>query len=126
MGTNSRGAYDIGDMEISIGLTRTASVNGAEQFSSYFNLTDAMNGVSPADMDDASVNLVQNGDGNYVSPDALDSIAGGNFSTIIQNSLDNQDIQLKNVYDISVKNVSEVALDVSARRAIDDAISLTN
>lgn len=121
---NMRGGFDLGDgMEISIGLTRSASINGEEQYSNYINLTDAMAGVPGTGASDAPVNLVQSGEGNFVSPDVLGAMTGS-FATIIQNSLDNQEIALKNVYDISVQNVSDVVFDASATKAIHDAIQL--
>ena len=123
---NMRGGFDLGDgMEVSIGLTRTAQLNGEEQYSSYVNLTDAMAGVPVSQANTASGNVVQSGNGNFVSPEVLDSISGS-FSTIIQNSLDNQQIELKNVYDISIQNAASVVFDQSARKAVSDAIQLSN
>ena len=123
---NMRGGFDLGDgMEVSIGLTRSAHINGEEQYTSYMNLTDAIAGVPVSEADTASANLVQSGNGNFVAPEVLDAVSGS-FTTIIQNSLDNQQIQLKNVYDISIQNAASVVFDASARKAIDDAMQLSN
>jgi hypothetical protein len=119
-----RGGFSIGDhVEITIGLTRSASINGVEQFSSTISIANALEGISPAEMENVNATLIQNGPGNYVSPDVLEAMSG-NFSTLVQNSLDDQEISTQNVYDVSIDNISDVIGDIAASRAIDDTIAL--
>ena len=120
-----RGGFSIGeDMEISIGITRSASINGVEQFSNSLNIADSIGGISIAEMDGVSATLIQNGPGNYVSPDVLASMAE-NFSIMVQNSLDNQEISTQNIYDISVDNVSNTIDGIAASQAIEDSLAIT-
>lgn len=120
-----RGGISIGDdMVIDIGLTRSASINGAEQFSSTIQLDDVLGSLSAADLSAVQGVLIQNGGDNIAPADLLDS-STGNF-TIIQNSLDHQNIVNENVFDISVENVSSAIKGIAAGQAIDDTLLLRN
>ena len=120
----TRGGFAVGDdMVISVGITRSASVNGVEQFSNALHIADLVSGITPAEMENVTSTLVQNGPGNYVSPNVLAQMSG-NFSTILQNSLDGQEIATKNVYDISVDNVSNAMDSIAAGRAVNDALAI--
>lgn len=120
-----RGGINIGDdMVIDIGLTRSANINGVEQYSSTIQLDDVMGGVSPQDVSAVGGVLIQSGAGNIAPADLLNS-STGNF-TIIQNSLDHQNIVNENVFDISVENVSSAIKGIAASQAIDDTLLLRN
>jgi len=121
----TRGGFSLGDdMVITVGITRSASVNGVEQFSNSLHIADLVSGVTSAELEGVTSTLVQNGPGNYVSPGVLGEIAG-NFTTILQNSLDGQEIATKNVYDISVDNVSNAMDGIATSRMVGDALSLS-
>lgn len=120
-----RGGFSIGDdMVISVGITRSGSVNGVEQFTNSINIADIASGVSPADMEGATATLIQNGPGNFVSPNVLAAMSE-NFTTIVQNSLDDQEISTMNIYDISVENVSSAVNGIAASQAISDSLSFS-
>lgn len=119
----TRGGIRVGDdLTIAIGLTRSGSVNGVEQYSSVLRIDDlaAMN-LSGRGI--AGATLIQNGSGNLVSPAVLDSLSNG-YATIIQNSLDNQHIETRNVFDIAIGNVDGAARGISAINAIGESLSM--
>lgn len=108
--------------DISIGLTRSTSINGVEQFSHSFNL-DLTRGGGVPDMQQNALTLIQNGPGNMVSPAVLAALSG-NAATIIQNTLDNQAIGNKTVLDISLQNVSSVVHAISASQAVSESLRM--
>lgn len=124
--SNMRGGIDIGgDMVIDIGVTRSASINGVEQYSSTLQFEDIAGGqLSPSDLAAVGGVLIQSGAGNVAPVDLLDS-STGNF-LIIQNSMDHQEIATENVYDISVDNVSSTIEGIAAGQAIDNSLLLGN
>ena len=121
---NMRGGISIGgDMDIAVGLTRSASINGVEEYSNSFYIDNLNNGVNAAELANVNSVLIQNGAGNVASPAILDALSG-NYSTIIQNTLDGQEIATKTVLDISIGNVSSALRGLSAQQAISDSLSL--
>jgi hypothetical protein len=103
------------DYEIAIGVTRSVSLNGVEQFMSTVQL-DGLTGGAGGPRADASALrtiLFQNGVGNLLArsgvPAAID-----NDATIIQNTLDNQRIATKTIVDISLQNVSSAIRAINA------------
>ncbi|MGI9343437.1 MAG: hypothetical protein ACR2QV_11335 [Gammaproteobacteria bacterium] len=124
--SNMRGGIDIGgDMVIDIGVTRSASINGVEQYSSTLQFEDIAGGqLSPSDLAAVGGVLIQSGAGNVAPVDLIDS-STGNF-LIIQNSRDYQEIATENVYDISVDNVSSTIEGIAAGQAIDSSLLLAN
>jgi hypothetical protein len=124
--SNMRGGIDIGgDMVIDIGVTRSASINGVEQYSSSLQFEDIAGGqLSPSDLAAVGGVLIQSGASNVAPVDLIDS-STGNF-LIIQNSMDHQEISTENVYDISVDNVSSTIEGIAAGQAIDNSLLLGN
>jgi hypothetical protein len=112
-------------MNIAIGLTRSASINGVEQFSSSLRLDDLAAGIGATALDGLGMNVIQNGTGNFVSPDVLDGLSAG-FGTIIQNSLDNQEIRTLSTYDIAISDVGNTIRDIAGGAAISDALELNH
>ncbi|MDJ0927623.1 MAG: hypothetical protein QNJ73_08235 [Gammaproteobacteria bacterium] len=110
------------ELNIAIGLTRTASVNGIEQYASSLRIDD-LTAVNMAELGNIGTVLIQNGAGNSVSPATLDSLSNG-LATIIQNTLDNQNIATTNVFDVSVGNTATAISGNTAVSAITDTLSL--
>jgi predicted nucleic acid-binding Zn-ribbon protein len=110
-------------MNIAIGLTRSASLNGVEQYSSSLRLDDLTAGIGVPALQGFGTTVLQNGSGNFVAPNVLDGLSSG-FGTIIQNSLDNQEIRTLTTYDIDVSDVSNAIRNIAAGRAISDMLTL--
>ena len=110
------------ELNIAIGLTRTASINGIDQYTSSLRIDD-LNTVSMAELGNIGTVLIQNGAGNTVSAATLDSLSNG-LATIIQNTLDNQNIATTNVFDVSVGNTATAISGNAAVSAITDTLSL--
>jgi hypothetical protein len=110
-------------MNIAIGLTRSASINGIEQYSSSLQLDDLSAGLDSAALAGIGTNVIQNGAGNFVGSSVLDGLSSG-FGTIIQNSLDNQEIHTLSTYDIAISDVGSTLQDIAAAQAISDVLSL--
>jgi hypothetical protein len=110
-------------MNIAIGLTRSASINGIEQYSSSLQLDDFRAGMGAATLDGIGLNVVQNGTGNFVAPGVLDGLSAG-FGTIIQNSLDNQEISTLSTFDIAISDVGSAIRDIAASQALSDSLLL--
>jgi hypothetical protein len=108
-------------MNIAIGLTRSASINGIEQYSSSLQLDDLSAGIGTGGLDGLGMNVIQNGAGNFVSPGVLDGLSSG-FGTIIQNSLDNQNIQTLSTYDIAISDVGNTIRDIATGHAVSDSL----
>lgn len=121
---NMRGGISIGgDMNIAVGLTRSASINGNEEYSSSLHIDNLNASLSAGDLANVNSVLIQNGAGNVASPAILDALSG-NYATVIQNSLDNQEIATQTVLDISIGNVSGTLRGLAAQQAISDSLSL--
>lgn len=121
---NMRGGISIGgEMDITVGLTRSASINGAETYSNSLNFENLNASLSPSDLSSINSVLIQNGAGNEASPAIVEALSG-NYATVIQNSLDNQDIATQTVLDISIGNVSSAMRGLSAQQAVSDSLSL--
>ncbi len=119
---DTRGGISLGgDLDIAIGLTRSASINGVEQFSSSVSV-DGLDSASLAALGDVSTVLIQNGAGNSVNPAALEALSGG-FATIIQNTLDGQQIEAMNVFDIAIGNVESVSRGINAADVVADSLA---
>jgi hypothetical protein len=110
-------------MNIAIGLTRSASINGVEQYSSSLRLDGLTAGMDSAALDAIGTNVIQNGSGNYLAPNVLDGLSSG-FGTIIQNSLDGQEIRTSTTYDVAISDVSSAIRDIAAAQAISDTLTL--
>jgi hypothetical protein len=110
-------------MNIAIGLTRSASINGVEQYSSSLRLDELSAGIGSAVLDGMGMNVIQNGTGNFVAPNVLEGLSSG-FGTIIQNSLDNQQIHTLSTYDIEISDVGRAIRDLATDQAISDSLLL--
>jgi hypothetical protein len=56
-----------------------------------------------------------------VSPNVLDGLSSS-FGTIIQNSLDNQEIHTLSTYDIAITDVGSTLRDLATNQAISDVL----
>jgi hypothetical protein len=118
-----RGGIDMGgDFTVSIGVTRTGSVNGIEQFASALYVDDLtkVNAGSLVQLDSV---LIQNGTGNLVTPDTMNNLSQ-NVATIIQNTLDNQALSAQTIVDVSLQNVGQITQGIAASQAVSDSLSL--
>ena len=117
-----RGGFSIGDgLDISFGFTQTGAINGVEQYNNNFSVNSVASGFDNVDMTNMGAVLIQNGPGNFVSPDVLDSMANS-FGSIIQNSLDDQVISTTTIYDISLHNVPGTLQGLSGEQALMDSL----
>jgi len=119
-----RGGINLGeDYTIAIGITRTTSVNGIEQFSSAMYLNDLANtvgtGVAQQALDPV---IIQNGGGNFIAMDTLGAISPA-VATIIQNTLDNQSIANETVLDISLQNIGTVTEGLRLSEIVNDSLT---
>ena len=120
-----RGGMSIGDdLDIAFGITQTGSVNGVEQYRSGFVIDDLNSDVSSIDLTNMNAVLIQNGEGNFASPDVFDTLSSG-FGGIIQNSLDDQVIATSTIYDVSIQNVSGALQGHAASQALADSLSFS-
>ncbi len=118
-----RGGLDVGrDFSVSIGVTRTGTVNGIEQFTSALYVDDLMQ-INGSGLPQIEAVMIQNGAGNLVTPDALGNIAP-NVATIIQNTLDGQVLQTQTIMDVSLQNVSQITQGISQSQAVGQSLSL--
>ena len=102
-----RGGFITADgLEISIGYEQASYINGVLQATASFDISqlkpvvkaDMLEGIAPA-----TVNIISNGPGNFVTADVINNFDAGTL-TIIQNSLDGQVLQNYTVLDIKVGN----------------------
>lgn len=104
----TRGGFDDGNgLLASFGLARQVFVNGNLVASSSVRIPDVAH-VTPAQADAlaaavGTVNVIQIGPGNSFDPAALRQTGG---ATVIQNTLDNQNIQSLTTLDASVNNLN--------------------
>jgi predicted nucleic acid-binding Zn-ribbon protein len=118
-----RGGVLLGNgMNIAIGLTRTATINGEEQYASALRIDDLTAGLDPAALDAMRPLVIQNGTGNAIAPGLLDDWSAG-FGTIIQNSRDNQAISTSTIYDVQVQDVGQAIRDMAGSQAVTDSLS---
>ena len=118
-----RGGFSIGDgLDISFGFTQTGAINGVEQFNNHFTINSIGNGIDNVDLSNMNPVIVQNGTGNFVSADVLDSMATS-FGSIIQNTLDNQEITTTTTYDIALHNVPGTLQGLAGEQALLDSLS---
>lgn len=115
-----RAGIRLGDgMNISLGLTRTASINGIEEIQQTFDL-----GVLGAGMDLSSIEglghlVIQSGSANTIDPGVLDPLG---FGTFIQNDLDGQRIRTETIYDLSIHDVARTIQGLAAGHALSDSL----
>jgi hypothetical protein len=118
-----RGGVLLGNgMNVAIGLTRTATINGVEQYASALRIDDLTAGLDPAALDAMRPLVIQNGSGNTLAPGLLDDWSAG-FGTIIQNSRDNQEISTSTIYDVRIQDVTHAIRDLAASQAVSDSLS---
>jgi hypothetical protein len=118
-----RGGVLLGNgMNVAIGLTRTASINGVEQYSSALRIDDLTAGLDPAALDAMRPLVIQNGAGNSIAPGMLDDWSSG-FGMVIQNSRDNQEISTSTIYDVQIQDVSHAIRDMAGSQALSDSLS---
>lgn len=118
-----RGGLNVGgDFAIAIGVTRTGSVNGIEQFTNAMYIDD-LTKVNAGALVNVDATVIQTGAGNVITTDLAGS-ASQNVTTIIQNSLDNQALATQTIMDISLQNVSAITQGISASDAVSDSLSL--
>ena len=117
-----RGGFSIGDgLDVSFGYTQTGAINGVEQFNNSFSIDSMASGIDGVDMSNMNSVVLQNGTGNFVGPDVLDSLATS-FGSIIQNTLDDQVISTTTIYDISLHNVPGTLQGVAGEQALMDSL----
>lgn len=103
-----RGGFDFGrGLLASFGIERAVYINGNLVASSSVRIPDVAH-VTPAQADAlaaavGTVNVIQIGPGNSFDPAALRQTGG---ATVIQNTLDNQNIQSLTTLDASVNNLN--------------------
>lgn len=119
-----RGGISLGeDYTIAIGITRTTSLNGIEQFSSAMYLNDLATtvgaGVAQQALDPV---IIQNGGGNFIAMDTLGAMSPA-VATIIQNTLDNQTIANQTVLDISLQNIATVTQGLQLSQIVNDSLA---
>jgi hypothetical protein len=110
-------------MNVAIGLTRSASLNGIEQYSSSLQLDDLSAGIGAQAFEGLGTTVIQSGSGNLVAPNVLDGLSSG-FGTIIQNSLDNQEIRTLTTLDVEISDVSSAIRNIATGQAITDSLTL--
>jgi len=103
-----RGGFDIGSgLLASFGIDRQIFVNGQLIANNVVTIPDVAR-ITPQQADTLAavantVNLVQIGPGNTADPATLGQLTAG---TVIQNTLDNQDIRSLTTLNISVNNLN--------------------
>jgi hypothetical protein len=118
-----RGGIMMGNgMNVAVGLTRIAAINGEQQFSSTLNIDSLGAGVDASALQNINQLVIQNGPGNVIGPSFLEGWSGG-MSTIVQNSLDNQDISATTIYDVQIQDVGNAMKGLAASQALSDSLS---
>jgi hypothetical protein len=111
-----------GGMNVAVGLTRIATVNGEERYANTLQLGDLAHGLDAASLGNVNRLLIQNGPGNVFLPSAFGSTLGG-LGTVVQNSLDDQNIRTSTIYDVSIQDVGRAVQGLSATRALTDSLN---
>jgi len=118
---NMRGGIMLGDgMNVSIGLTRSASINGIEQVTNTLTLDELNRTLGTLGTQSLEPVIIQNGPNNVLDTSFLDGV--GAFGTIIQNTLDDQVIGTSTVLDVSITDVSRAMDGVAAGQALRDSL----
>lgn len=117
-----RGGFDVGGgLLVNFGITRAVYVNGALVTESRLNLPDMsrMNAAQAARLHEqiTELKLVQNGPGNSAPVD----LAGLRNGMVIQNTLNNQNINVQTIINASSNGLSMVRM-LNLQGAIDDAV----
>lgn len=119
-----RGGFDAGGgLLVSLGITRAVYINGALitqttlNFGRVTDLTTAQ--AAQLNRQLATLNLVQNGPGNFVQPGAANGATGG---TIIQNTLNNQQIVNQTVINAS-SNAMGMMRNLNLQNTLADTLS---
>lgn len=118
-----RGGFDLGGgLIMSLGIERMVSINGSVVSSQSLYIAD----VSKLSQENAKaaealsgVTLIQNGSNNTFAPIDLPSTFGG---TIIQNSLNDQDLKTQTIINSSV-NSAELIKSMNFQGSVRDALS---
>ena len=111
----------LGDgMNVSIGLTRSASINGIEQVTNTLTLDELNRTLGTLGTQSLEPVIIQNGPNNVLDTSFLDGV--GAFGTIIQNTLDDQVIGTSTVLDVSITDVSRAMDGVAAGQALRDSL----
>jgi hypothetical protein len=118
---NMRGGLRVDGLDISFGLTQSATINGVEQFSNSVYIDSLRDLASATSINPAL--LLQQGLGNTIDPAAMGALSG-NLGTVIQNTLDNQTITTMTVIDVSLQNAASIVSGIAASDAISQSLSL--
>lgn len=119
-----RGGFDLGSgLMVSFGITRSVYINGelSAQTSLNFGQLAGLNAAQAAQLGRqlGALNLVvQTGPGNSIAPDAM----GTAFATIIQNSLNNQQIIQQTVINAS-SNALGLIKNMNTQATVNDALA---
>lgn len=118
-----RGGFDAGNgLQVSFGITRVAYINGNLATTSSFNIADvskiSADQASALGKQMASVNLVQNGPGNLYQANQGNGTAAG---TVIQNTLNNQNIATRTIIDASA-NSAGILRSMNLQRTLTEAL----
>jgi hypothetical protein len=119
-----RGGFDLGSgLMVSFGITRSVYINGelTAQTSLNFGQLAGLNSVQAAQLGRqlGALNLVvQTGPGNSIAPEAM----GAAFATIIQNSLNNQQIIQQTVIN-ATSNALGLIKNLNTQATVNDALS---
>lgn len=119
-----RGGFDAGSgLLVSFGIQRAVYINGNMVTTTSFTLPD-VGKVTDAQAEmlrttAGTVNLVQNGQGNTIQSGALSQTIG---ATVIQNTLNNQNIQNLTIIDATTNSLSMLK-NINALSTLNDALS---
>lgn len=120
---NLRGGFDLGrGMMVSFGISRAVYINGSLVTHTTLNLGN-LSGLTPAQTAQLpsqilALRLVQNGPGNSVQSGTV----GTGLSTVIQNSLDNQQIINQTVINASSNSLG-IIKNMNLQTTINEAVN---
>src|SRR5690606_36245453 len=112
-----------GGVNIAIGLTRTASINGEQIVSNSLSFDSLGAALQPNALQGLGQLVVQNGTGNWLAPH-LDGVPNSFFGTIVQNTRDNQYIDTATIYDVQIQDVGHALRGFSAMQALGDSLMM--
>lgn len=117
-----RGGIMLGDgMDISIGLTRRASIDGIGEVMNTLQLDGMSRGLGLMSTPVLDPLILQSGSGNEIGAGIRNTDV---YSTILQNTLDDRRISTEMIYDISIQDVSKAIDGLSAGDAIGESLYL--
>ncbi len=117
-----RGGIQLRDgMNVSIGLTRSASINGVEQVTSSLSFDSLNRSIGSLATEGLGPVVIQNGPGNMIDASFINAVPGFN-GVFIQNSLDDQVIDMSTVFDVSITDVGRTLESVAAGQALRDTL----